>query len=201
MEDDLFRQAGQLGIQATTTKNQSGQSKAYDFHAMQFVLKETSKMAKNLELEIARMFKLYVKSESTFDYDVLYEEDFQPDAQPMDDVKLYTSFIDMGVGPKGKALALKMCALSVFDDADEDEVADVIDEIKEMETEEAKNALEIPPIDPNAPPKTPEELAAEAAAAALGQQQGAPAAAPIVPKKVKKGAKRGFSLKKKAVAA
>jgi hypothetical protein len=202
MEEDLFRQAGQLGVVATGSKQQSGESKAYDFHAMQFVLKETSKMAKNLELEIARMFKLYVKSESTFDYDVLYEEDFQPDAQPVDDVKLYTSFIDMGVGPKGKALALKMCALSVFDDADEDEVAEVIDEIKEMSIEEVKNRNEIPPIDPNAPPKTPEELAAEAAAAALDAKNNpADPSAPVPPKKVSKGVKRGFSLKKNKAAA
>ena len=204
MEEDLYRQAGQLGIVAAGAKLQSGQSKSYDFHAMHYVLKETSKMAKNLELEIARMFKLYVKSESTFEYCVQYEEDFSPDSNPSDDVKLYTSYIDMGVGPKGKALALKMCTRSVFDDADEDEVAEVEEEIETMATDEIKGKNNIPPeLDPNAPPKTPEELAAEAAQAALDAKNKPGATEhPPAPKKVKKGAKRGFSLKnKKAVTA
>jgi hypothetical protein len=182
--DDLFRQAGQMGVTAKATtgmKGQSGVSKSYDFHAQHFVLKESSKMAKNTELEIARMFKLYVTNE-VFDYEVHYEEDFGPDEDPDDDVKLYGDYIALNPGPKGKALAMKQMTHSVFDDADEEDVQAVLDEIDEQLTNEMKDKQDVPPI-------TPEEQAALDAAAAEP---------PTPPKQVKKGApKRGFSFKNK----
>jgi hypothetical protein len=189
--DDLFRQAGQLGVTARATtgvKTQSGVSKSYDFHAQSFVLKESSKMAKCCELEMARIFKLYVVNE-VFDYEARYEEDFGPDEDPDDDVKLYGDYIALEPGPKGKALAMKQLTHSVFDDADEEDVKEVIEEIEEELKNTLKDGQDIPKL-------TPEEQAAQdaiaAAAAASGQAPPAPS------KKVdKKIPKRGYTIKKK----
>ena len=203
--DDMFRQAGQLGVSAKATagaKGQSGVSKTYDFFAQKHVIKESSKMAKNCEQEIARMFQLYVIGEK-FEFEARYEEDYEPEETPDEDVKLYGDYIALEPGPKAKALAMKQLARSIFDDADEDDVAEVIKEIDETLVDDLKNKQDIPE-------ETPEEkaarLAAEAAAvAAAGQPkpgQQPPPPPPPQKKPVKKGApRRGFTIKKKGGAA
>jgi hypothetical protein len=135
------------------------------------VLKGTAKLAKGLEEEIARIFKLYVKDE-IFEYNVHYEEDYAPDTNPDDDVNLYTSYIDMGMPPKLTKLAKKMASLSVFDDADEKELTEALEELDQMAVEESKNRRDIPPEDDSIVAKgddqvdiTPEDIAAMAAAA------------------------------------
>jgi hypothetical protein len=207
--DDLFRQAGQMGINGNSSKVQSGLSKSYDFHAQNYVLKESSKMAKNCELEIARIFQLYVVNEK-FDYDVHYEEDFEPEEDPVAEVKLYGDYIALQPGLKGKALAMKMLAYSLFDDAEPDDVQAVIDEIEENLTNDLKDNQDIPPegketpeekafreaqqaaIDAAMPGMTKEQIAAAEAATAAAKNP------PPPPKKVAKGTpKRGFTLTKK----
>lgn len=209
--DDLFRQAGQLGVSAKATagaKGQSGVSKSYDFYAQSFVLKESSKMAVNCETEIARIFKLYVIGEK-FDYESNYEEDFEPEEDPEADVKLYGDYIALNPGPKGKALAMKQMTHSIFDDAEEDDVSEVIEEIDEQLKTDLKDKQDVTE-------ETPEEKAAREAAeaAALADAErlrqetlGKPPASqnPATPpnkKAVKKGTpRRGFSIKKKGGAA
>lgn len=203
--DDLFRMAGQNGVTAKATKDvkgQSGASKTYDFFAQEHVLKESSKMAKHCEKEIARIFQLYVTSEK-FEYDAKYEEDFQPDENPEDDVKLYGDYIALNPGPKAKTLAMKQLAHSIFDDADEDDLAEVISEIDDTLKDNLKNAQDIPQETPEE--KAAREVAEAAALAAAGQPKPGqqpplpPPPAPLIPpKKVKKGAaRRGYSLTKK----
>lgn len=207
--DDLFRMAGQLGVSAKATagaKGQSGVSKTYDFFAQEHVLKESSKMAKTCEQEIARMFKLYVIGE-VFDYEARYEEDFEPAETPDEDVKLYGDYIGLNPGPKAKALAMKQLAHSIFDDADEDDLSEVIEEIDDTLKDDLKNKQDIPEETPEEQAAREADLAKAAALAAAGIQttvegQGGEPAAPPPKKAVKKGApKRGFSIKKKGGAA
>lgn len=202
--DDMFRQAGQQGVSAQVKSghNQSGISKSYDFHAQQFVLKETAKMAKDCEQEIARMFKLWVPTEK-FDFEVHYEEDFEPEEDPNDDVKLYGDYIALNPGPKGKGLALKMLTHSVFNDASPEDVEEVIAELDEQINDAEKDDRDIPPEDVQ-PVETPEQKAArelkeaeDAKKDAIPSKEPAPAPAK---KNVNKAAKRGYSLKKTAVA-
>ena len=199
--NEMFRQAGQQGVtaQVKSGQNQSGISKSYDFQAQQFILKESSKMAKDCESEIHRMFCLYVNEPSEFE--VHYEEDFEPEENPSDDVQLYGDFIALGgLGPKAKGLALKMCAHAIFNDADPEDVAAVIAEIDEQIKNGELDKRDIPEIPPG---ETPEQKAAREAAeaAAAGGDVEVPHPKPeFPPKKVNKTAKRGYSLKNKAVA-
>jgi len=199
--DEMFRQAGQQGVtaQVKSGQNQSGISKSYDFQAQLFILKESSKMAKDCESEIHRMFCLYVNEPS--ELEVHYEEDFEPEENPSDDVQLYGDFIALGgLGPKAKGLALKMCAHAIFNDADPEDVAAVIAEIDEQIKNGELDKRDIPEIPPG---ETPEQKAAREAAeaAAAGGDVEVPHPKPeFPPKKVNKTAKRGYSLKNKAVA-
>ena len=196
--DDMFRQAGQQGVSAQVKSGagakQSGISKSYDFHAQSFVLKESAKMAKDCEMEIARIFQLYV--DEKFDFEVHYEEDFDIEQNPSDDVLLYGDYIALNPGPKAKGLAMKMLAHSVFDDADPDDLAEVIAEADEQIVNAEKDARDIPPE--GVPGETPEEKAAREAEQAKQQAAPLPDAEPAKKKDVKKIAKRGYSLKKKA---
>ena len=190
--DDLFRQSGQAGVTPRVKQGTgpSGLSKSYDFQAQHYILKESSKMAKCCEREVARIFQLYVTSEK-FDYEVHYEEDFGPDEDPDQDVKLYGDYLALQPGPKAKALAMKMLAHSIFDDAEEDDLQEVIKEIDEELLNEQKDKTDIPPPDQVPPvPPVPDQ----------GQPPASPSP-PVPPKTVKKGPpKRGFSVRKKGVA-
>jgi hypothetical protein len=211
--DDMFRQAGQLGVSAkasASVNGQSGISKSYDFYAQTHVLKESSKMARDCETKIARMFKLYVPGEN-FEYESHYEEDFEPEENPEADVKLYGDYIALSPGPKGKALAMKQMTHSVFDDADEDDVSEVIKEIDEQLVSDLKDGQD---IDDESPEEKAAREAAEAEALAEAERlrqellsggKKPPEKTPPTPpnkKAVKKGApRRGFSIKKKGGAA
>jgi hypothetical protein len=205
--DDMFRQAGQQGVSAQVKSGakQSGISKSYDFHGQQFVLKESAKMAKDCELEVARIFKLYVNEE--FDFECHYEEDFEPDQDPSEDVTLYGDFIALDPGPKGKALALKMCSHSVFGDADPEDLAAVIAEIDQRMKDAEKDDRDMPPEDVP-PDETPEQKAerelkeAEDAKNSTNSSEEPVTDDPVAKKKnVNKAAKRGYSLKRKGVVA
>jgi hypothetical protein len=194
--DEMFRQAGQQGVAAQTTAKdkQSGISKSYSFQAQSFVLKESSKMAKDCEEEIHRVFCLYVNEPSEFE--VHYEEDFKPEENPSDDVALYGDFIALPYGPKAKGLAKKMLAHSVFDDVDPEDLAAVIAEIDEEITNDEKDARDIPA-------ETPADKAAreaQEAEATAAPPDPAPTATATPAKKVSKAAKRGYSIRKRAVA-
>ena len=165
-------------------------------------------MAKNCEVEIARIFQLYVVNEK-FDYEVHYEEDFEPEEDPVAEVKLYGDYIALQPGLKGKALAMKQLTYALFDDAEADDVQEVIDEIEENLTNELKDKQDLPPEGEETPEEKAIREAAEAEAAApapgmtkeqIAAAEAAVAAAkvPVVPKKVAKGTpKRGFTLTKK----
>lgn len=196
--DDMFRQAGQLGVQAQTGgKPASGLSKIADFHAQHFVLKESAKMAKKAEEEMARIFQLYYISEK-FDFEAHYEEDYAPDQDVDADVQLYGDYMALQPGKKGRALALKMATLSVFDDAEDDDVAEVIADIDQNMIDEEKDDQDIMPRGDGT--LTPEQIAeADAqkkADEAATQKEADKNNSPVTPKKIKKVAKRGYSLKK-----
>ena len=200
--DDMFRQAGQQGVtaQVKSGQKQSGISKSYDFHAQSFVLKESAKMAKDCEQEIARIFQLYVNE--SFDFEVHYEEDFEPEENPSDDVQLYGDYLALRPGPKAEGLAKKMLAHSIFDDADPEDLQEVLDEIDDQVKNAGKDAVDIPPEE------TPEEIAAREAKESEGTKKADVFAASqklldsnkALKKQVQKVAKRGYSIKKKAVA-
>lgn len=141
--DYLFKQAGQQGV-VGVQKAASGVAKAYDFQAQEYVLMETAKMAKICEEEIARLFQLYVNER--FDYTVFYEDNYSPTGQ-MESMELYTKYIDLQPGTKGKSLALEQVTRLVFDDLDDEIVQPVINEIRDDSIEEKKNEQDIPPDD------------------------------------------------------
>jgi hypothetical protein len=163
--DDMFRQAGQLGVSgvASTAKPQSGISKSYDFHASHFVLKETAKMAQLAEEEIARVFKLYVPE--NFTYEASYCDDYSPDTDPEKEVTVYGDYIQLDPGNKGKALALKEASRAVFAGSDEDELQEVISDIDEHAEDETEVVVadQVPPEE--------EQTPADAIKEALGLKQ------------------------------
>ena len=192
--DDLFRQCGQLGVSGTTKnqKTQSGVSKQYDFYAKESVLKETAKMIVNAEQEIARIFQLYVINEP-FEIDIAYEEDYGPEDDAEQDVQLYTDFINSASSyPKARALAVKMMSKSVFDDAPEEELQEVLDEIDQVLDDE----LHAPP-EPIIEPATGLPIdPSQAFDDAFNPNK----PLDMTPKKVTKiPQKRGFSLKKNSL--
>ena len=190
LSDDLYRLAGQEGvIGVAKTGQKSGVAQAYNFQAIEEVLKETAKTAECLERKIAFLFKKYVTSED-FDYDVIYEDSYHP-SDKNEDVQLYTDYISANPGHLGRALALEQMTRSVFDDLDDEEVQPVINEIRQTAKDDQKTQYEIPPA------LTPEEIAAQAL-----QPQAVPPVDPeldnTTQKKITKmPPKRGFSLFRK----
>ena len=191
--DDMFRQAGQLGVSGVSTqaKPQSGISKSYDFHASHFVLKESAKMLQFAEEEVARWFKLYVPE--NFTYEASYCDDYSPDADPQKEVTVYGGYIQLDPGIKGKALALKEASRAVFAGADEDELQEVISDIDEhaMDEDKVDETDQVPPEE--------EQTPAEAIKEALGIKQPDEEKTPV--KQVKKSLPTSsrFSIKTKQV--
>jgi hypothetical protein len=189
LSDDLFRLAGQEGVVGVAKSGaKSGVSQSYDFRAMEEVLKETAKASSNLECAISKLFQLYTGEK--FDYDVFYEDNYHP-GDVNEDVKLYTDYIGLNPGPRGRALALEQATRSVFDDLDDEQVQPVIDDIRDNAVTEANTAAAMAGMG-----------AMGAVAAVEGdQEQTDERDAPVIPKKkiVKEKPKKGFSVKKKQV--
>jgi hypothetical protein len=180
-KEALFEMAGQNGV-VGVQKAQSGIAKAFDFQGEAWVLKESAKMASKLEEEMARIFKLYVPSE-VFDYECHYEEDYNQ-TDPMTDVQLYQSYINMQPGQLGEGLAKEMMTRSMFDDLDDETVQPVIDQIREEAKKPKPESLQ--PIIPNAQPVV----------GAVNPEQENPQ--PVVPPKkaIKQPVAKKFSIKK-----
>jgi hypothetical protein len=138
LREDIYRLAGQHGVTGNQVKGQqSGVAKAYDFQAQGWVLKETAKMARKCEEEIAHIFQLYVTSE-VFEYEAIYEEDYSAiDLQS--DVQLYGDYLALQPPPKAKALALEMVSRSLFNDVEDEDLQPVINEIKDTANEKEEN--------------------------------------------------------------
>jgi hypothetical protein len=147
---DLFQLAGQQGITGVKTEA-SGISAAYDWQGQEWVLKQTSNMAKFSEEEIAKLFMLYVSEK--FEYTAEYETDFQVIDQQakgnqfgrfLQDVSSvstpYTPLV---------AEALKEYAKGLFDGMDEEKFADIVQWIDDN-TSTAEPGSNMPPVDDNA---------------------------------------------------
>ncbi len=125
---NLFQLAGQQGVTGVQIET-SGVSKAYDWQGQEWVLKQTSAMAKFCEEEIAKMFQLYVKEK--FEYTADYCQDFQV----VDIDKKSTQFsrfiqdISQLSTPYNPILAeaMKEYATAMFDGIDEKKMSELIE--------------------------------------------------------------------------
>ncbi len=125
LREDLFRIAGQAGVNFRSKAPKSGDALEWEFQAQEVVLKKTAMLASNLEYRLAGLFKLYTKEE--FEYVVKYPDNFGPQN---DEAELGN--IDKGLmmtmPPKAANMLKKMAFRTLTRREDEQEVADCMDE-------------------------------------------------------------------------
>ena len=152
LEEKIYKYAQQKGVIAVR-KESSGISKEWDFRAEEAVLKATAKAAANLETWIADTFQLYTKE--TFDYNVVYTENFQPNFK-QEQVKEGLTIIDMNPPASLAARIWKRIAIVLFgrDEDTKDTLIEELDEDMVLRREEAKRrALNPQPKEENPPPE------------------------------------------------
>jgi len=132
--EKIFRIAEQNGIIAVQDEK-SGIAKEWDFVAYSFVLRNTKEMVREAELWMARMFQLYTRE--AFDYDPQYPDDFQPRAAQVQ-LEAIERVVDLGLGPKGLALAKKRAVQTVFHDSTTEELEPIMAEIDEGQSSETQ---------------------------------------------------------------
>lgn len=79
LREDLFRIAGQKGVDFRSTQPKSGDALEYEFIAQETILARTAARAEELENKIIELFRLYTNEK--FDYVLEYPEKFRPDSE------------------------------------------------------------------------------------------------------------------------
>jgi hypothetical protein len=135
---ELYRIAKQEGVEGVV-QAKSGIAKEWDFRAQESVLKETAQAAKELEIKITDIFKLYTNE--SFDYNPVYPEQFNPNHD--NDMIVRILQIQDRMPPKALANSLWKKVAQIEYKNDEDQLTEINNAL-DMEAEAvtmARNAI------------------------------------------------------------
>lgn len=123
--DSLLAMADVLGATAVTKNSaESGISKAYTFLGQQFALSETAQLAESFEIDVAKMFSLFVVED--VNYTVEYSDNFSP---TMDEILMRVTVLE-----KLKAMTTNPILLAKID-AELDRLFNAVFEYEPAEVE------------------------------------------------------------------
>jgi hypothetical protein len=130
LAQDLFRIAGQLGINIHASQVKSGDAYAWEYRAEERNLKRTARRAKNLEEQIMILFAKFANE--SFKYHCEYPETFRPDSESdeLTDLDKLLLMIDTTQG-KVRRLIQKQAFMIKAKDWPEAEVTEVITDFDE----------------------------------------------------------------------
>jgi hypothetical protein len=139
LREDLFRIAGQSGVDFRSVAPKSGDALEWEFQAQEVVLKQTAMEARRLEEKIISLFKLYTKEE--FDYVSIYPEKFGPSSNSRDLAEI-DMVLGMGLPTPAANLLKRMAFQIVTRREDEVEVGKILESFDTLEKESGNQPVE-----------------------------------------------------------
>ena len=149
--DDLFRSAEQYGVHAVqSSQSPSGVALAWRFWAVEFALKNTSRVGAATEAAIMDILSLYTGE--SYEYVADYPATFQP-GDTTSTVQNLKTISDMNPPDVLKSVIYKKIAKLIMSDASDDELKKVL---AELEYEEVEKQAPAPTEKPEETPETVE---------------------------------------------
>jgi hypothetical protein len=148
--EELYRLAGQEGITGVR-ESRSGISKAFDFAAEEWVLKETAKMGEDAENGVAEFWKLF--TEDDFDYCPTYTSDYKPsyeDDRVTRDGTILDKISTLSTPYNPIIAAIIKDMLEIFYEGNDEDKKEIIEWIEQNTDKAQQGSAGIPP--------TPDEL-------------------------------------------
>lgn len=133
LREDLFRIAGQKGVDFRSTQAKSGDALEWEFIAQEVVLGKTAARASALEYAIMELFKLY--SKESFDFSVEYPDKYRPDSEENELADLDKLLLMIEDKPKTRNYIQKQAFMVKAKRWPEDEVVPLLEEFEYVPAE------------------------------------------------------------------
>ena len=132
LKNSIFQIAQQNGVYGIQ-EAKSGLAMSYDFYAQEYQLHKTAQIAKYIEDNIARLFKLYTNEE--FEYIVKYPDEYRP-GNTNGIIATYKEVLGMGIPEEFKKAIYEKLAYLLFEKEENDRINDIIVDINKTNQQE-----------------------------------------------------------------